>query len=115
VSCMVVFTFTELIVIDVILYGAGLFLEFISLIALRIKEPDAPRPFKIPLNTFCLSAMLLLPIAVYSIAITGVLSKPDSDHYMIYFALGALLTAELIWQLIKLGKRKKQLKELPVA
>ncbi|HXB12186.1 MAG TPA: APC family permease [Bacteroidia bacterium] len=107
VSSMVVWTFTELIVIDVILYGAGLFLEFISLIALRIKEPNAPRPFKIPLPIFLLGILLLLPIAVYIIAITGVLSKPDSNHNMIYFALGALLTAELGWQVIRLANKVK--------
>ena len=107
VSCMIAFTFSELIVIDVILYGAGLFLEFISLIALRIKEPDAPRPFKIPLNTFLLCIMLLLPVTVYTIAITGVLSKPDGNHYMIYFALGALLTAEIMWFIVKWANRNR--------
>jgi amino acid transporter len=113
VSGMIFWTFTELIVIDVILYGAGLFLEFISLITLRIKEPDAPRPFKIPLNTFLLSLMLLLPITVYFIAITGVLSQPDSNHSMIYFALGALLTAEIGWFIVKRVNRKKRLEQIP--
>jgi len=107
VSFMVVWSFKELIVIDVILYGAGLFLEFISLIALRVKEPDAPRPFKIPLNVFLLCVMLLLPICIYSIAITGVLTKSDASNTPVYFAIGALLTAELGWQVIKLNNKMK--------
>ena len=40
VSVMILFTFTDLVIMDVTLYGAGLFLEFISLIVLRIKAPD---------------------------------------------------------------------------
>jgi amino acid transporter len=101
VSFMILWTFEELIVIDVILYGAGLFLEFISLVALRVKEPEAPRPFKIRLNTFWVGVLLLLPVAVYCIALTGMLSKGDGNHSMIYFALGALLTAEIAWRVAK--------------
>ncbi len=38
--------FERLISIDLILYGSSLLLEFISLIVLRIREPELPRPFK---------------------------------------------------------------------
>jgi len=46
VSIMIVWTLGDLIIIDVTVYGTALLLEFISLIALRIKMPDAHRPFK---------------------------------------------------------------------
>jgi len=106
VSLMALWTFTELIVIDVILYGAGLSLEFTSLVRLRMKEPDAPRPFKIPLNAFGLCLMTILPVAIYGIALTGVLSKPDGNNTVVYFALIALLTAEIGWQLIRWQERR---------
>ncbi len=108
VSFMTLWKFGELLVIDVILYGAGLSLEFISLIRLRIKEPDALRPFKIPLNTFFLCLMILLPMIVYSIAIIGVLSDPDGKNTMVYFAVIALLTAEVGWQIIRWKSRVKE-------
>ncbi len=38
--------FERLISIDLILYGSSLLLEFVSLIVLRIREPELPRPFK---------------------------------------------------------------------
>lgn len=104
VSFMSLWKFTDLIIIDVILYGAGLALEFISLIVLRVKEPDAERPFKVPLNTFLLSILMLLPIAVYVLAMSGVLWKPDDNHNQVYFALGALLTAPAIWMIVKRRK-----------
>src|ERR1043165_9585825 len=49
VSFMTFWSFQELIIIDVTLYGAGLFLEFITLIVLRIKSGEKHRPFRIPL------------------------------------------------------------------
>jgi amino acid transporter len=50
VSIMILWTFADLIIIDITLYGAGLFLEFLSLIILRKKMADANRPFRIKLN-----------------------------------------------------------------
>jgi amino acid transporter len=40
--------FERLVVLDILLYGLSLVLEFCALIALRMREPAMPRPFKIP-------------------------------------------------------------------
>ncbi len=42
------FTFERLIAIDLVLYGGALILEFVALVALRLREPDLPRPFRVP-------------------------------------------------------------------
>jgi len=39
---------TRLLELDLMLYGFSLVLEFAALIALRLREPDMPRPFAIP-------------------------------------------------------------------
>ena len=44
--------FERLVTIDILLYGSSLLLEFIALIVLRIKEPNLPRPFKVPGGLF---------------------------------------------------------------
>ena len=41
-------SFVELILLDVLLTGLSIILEFVALIVLRIKEPNMPRPYKIP-------------------------------------------------------------------
>jgi amino acid transporter len=41
-------SFERLVVLDILLYGAGITLEFVSLVALRIREPRLERPFKVP-------------------------------------------------------------------
>ena len=40
--------FERLVTLDIMIYGASLALEFITLVALRIREPELPRPFRIP-------------------------------------------------------------------
>jgi len=111
VSLMVLWTFADLLIIDVTVYGAGLFLEYVTLIKLRIKEPDTHRPFKISLGVRGLYLFILLPITVYSVALTGAFLSPDGGLKPALFAIGALLTAEIAWQLIKWKKAQEVLVE----
>jgi len=100
VSGMILWTFGDLLVIDVTLYGAALFLEFISLLVFRIKFPHEPRPFKIPLNVAGLCLLILLPVFVYSIALSSAFSLTGKMLWPALFALIALFSAELIWRFI---------------
>lgn len=107
VSGMVLWKFEELIIIDVIVYGAGLFLEYVSLIALRIKEPGTFRPFKIRLNTTGLCLLTLLPVAVYVIALSGALMSNEGGTMPAIFAIGTLLSAEVVWQIVRYWRKRK--------
>ena len=40
--------FKRLVTLDIMLYGASLMLEFVTLVALRIREPQLKREFKVP-------------------------------------------------------------------
>ena len=100
VSFMILWSFADLLIIDVTVYGAGLSLEYISLIKLRISEPDTIRPFKIPLNNAGLVLMLLLPFTVYFVALAGAFSSTEKAIWAALFAIFALSSAELVWRLI---------------
>jgi amino acid transporter len=65
-------TIGKLMVVDVLLGFVGLSLEFMSLIALRVKEPNAIRPFRVPLST---NGLVLMSIAPFLIAMTVVISS----------------------------------------
>jgi amino acid transporter len=41
-------SFAKLIMLDVMLTGASILLEFASLVALRVREPDLSRPYRVP-------------------------------------------------------------------
>ncbi len=98
VSVMILWTFADLLIIDITLYGAGLFLEFLSLIVLRKKMANANRPFKIKLNTVGLCVMTIIPFSVYLLGLTG--SFGAGNFRAALFAVIALLSAEIIWQII---------------
>jgi len=100
VSVLILWTFSDLVVMDIILYGAGLSLEFLALLTLRIKEPLRERPFRIPLNNAGLLLMMLLPMGIYTIALSGVLGSSERMARPVFFALGMLLSAAVAWRLI---------------
>ena len=56
-------------VIDILLYAAGLSLEFISLIALRLREPALPRPFRVPGGLAGAVVVLVLPMALAGVVV----------------------------------------------
>ncbi|HXB06444.1 MAG TPA: APC family permease [Puia sp.] len=113
VSILVLFTFSDLVVMDIILYGAGLSLEFIALFVFRVKEPDRPRPFRIPLGKTGLFLLLLLPIGIYTFALAGIISTSTAGSWSsgnfgktlpVFLALALLLSAAPAWWLVRWRK-----------
>jgi amino acid transporter len=100
VSLMILWPFAELLIIDVTVYGAGLSLEYISLIKLRKTAPGAHRPFKIPLGIRGLCIMCIFPFGVYFIALAGAFSSAEGAVWAAIFAIVVLATAELVWRII---------------
>jgi amino acid transporter len=47
-ACCLGLGFERLVMMDVLLCGASLVLEFVALVALRVREPSLPRPFRVP-------------------------------------------------------------------
>ena len=100
VSLLILWTFEDLVVMDIVLYGAGLSLEFVTLFVLRIRQPLAHRPFRIPLNNTGLLLMILLPVGVYAIALSGALTSSGAMAIPALISIGMLISAELGWQLV---------------
>lgn len=57
-------TFERLIELDILLYGLSLILEFAALLALRVREPDLPRPFCIPGGLVMAVVLSAMPTAI---------------------------------------------------
>jgi amino acid transporter len=55
--------------LDILLYGASLVLEFLALIVLRIREPQLLRPFRVPGGMFGAIAIGIGPTALLLIAL----------------------------------------------
>ena len=81
--------FERLITIDILLYGVSLSLEFVALIALRIREPELVRPFRVPGGM--LGALFIGVPPMLMLALSAVRSESEHILGMSSFAFGILL------------------------
>jgi amino acid transporter len=58
----------RILLLDILLYGASLILEFVALVVLRIREPNLVRPFKIPGGTSGALAISVAPCGLLVLA-----------------------------------------------
>ena len=61
--------FDRLIMLDILLYGASLVLEYLALVLLRIREPELPRPFRVPGGMLGAVLVGVGPTALLSVAL----------------------------------------------
>ena len=71
----------RLFALDVILYGLSLVLEFVALLALRIREPKLARPFRVPGGKLVAGILGLGPTLLIGLAIFNQIGKwvPEGD------------------------------------
>jgi amino acid transporter len=63
-AVLVIGPFRNLVTIDVILFISAYVLIFISAVRLRVREPHLKRPFRVPLGTGGMVAMVIPPILI---------------------------------------------------
>lgn len=68
-SVFILGPFQSLVVVDVTIYAAALLLQFAALIVLRIREPDRPRPYRIPGGWPAIVVITALPTIVIALAV----------------------------------------------
>jgi amino acid transporter len=61
--------FDHLLLLDILIYGASLVLEFAALVVLRIREPEMARPFRVPGGLFGAILVGVGPTALLAIAL----------------------------------------------
>jgi amino acid transporter len=82
--------FQRLITLDIMLYGAALMLEFVTLVALRIREPNLRREFKVPGGMAGAVMLGICPLALLSLALV------ESDAQTVMGMNGLLFGALII-------------------
>jgi len=68
-AVLINFNFSALITIDVFLLMFPYVLIFLTVMILRVKEPEAVRPFRVPIPTWLLGVWVAFPIAIAAIAL----------------------------------------------
>jgi len=84
-------SFVKLIVLDVLLTGLSLLLEFAALVALRIREPNLPRPYRVPGGLAGAIGVGVLPLVL--LVLTAVRNKVEPVGPINALELGAILVA----------------------
>src|SRR5512141_971492 len=66
----------QLVQINVLLYGAGLVLELVALLVLRLREPDLHRPFRIGGGWPVVLSLAIVPTALLAMAAWLIRNEP---------------------------------------
>jgi amino acid transporter len=80
-------SFINLLLIDTLLYGLSLLLEFAALVVLRLREPALPRPYKIPGGLLGSIVVSLGPIPIMAVAFYQALSDDGARSGLICCAI----------------------------
>jgi len=82
--------FRRLVTLDIMLYGAALMLEFVTLVVLRVREPQLKRAFRVPGGMAGAVTCGIFPLALL------LLSLVESEHETILGMNGLLFGALII-------------------
>ena len=95
--------FQELLTMNVLVYSSALMLEFVALIVLRAKEPNLPRPYRIPGGYAALAIITLLPLAVLVFAVIAGFREAaeDGGTRRMLWLTGIALVSAPVWYLAR--------------
>ena len=88
-ACCLGLGFERLVTIDILVYGVSVMLEFVALVCLRIREPELPRPFRVPGGMFGAVAIGLAPMLLLGFSV--VRSQHETIFGMSSFTFGVIL------------------------
>ncbi len=82
--------FKRLVTLDIMLYGISLMLEFVTLVALRIREPELKRGFRVPGGLTGAISCGIFPLLLLSLAML------ESNHETVLGLNGLVFGALII-------------------
>jgi len=105
---LIAFDFSTLIVIDVFLLMFSYIVIYIAAIVLRIREPNLPRPFRVPMPTWLLAVYTLFPISIAVLALFT-----NGDDYLVGGLVGVLSgpVAYLVFKYLYHGVKDEALED----
>lgn len=104
-GCAMRLGFERTVVLDVVLTGLSILLEFAALVTLRVREPELPRPFRVPGGALGLAAVCAPPAVL--LAVSAVRSRHEHIGPVNAFVVAAGLIV-LGWVLYAVDVRRKR-------
>jgi amino acid transporter len=100
-------SFSKLIALDVLLTGLSILLEFAALVALRVREPGLPRPYRVPGGLIGAIAVGIPPFTLLAL----MAMRTDAERVGSFSALqlgGVLISLGVVWFLISDMRRRRR-------
>jgi len=91
------FSFRRLIEIDLLFYGVALLLEFVALAVLRVREPDLPRPFRVPGRLPGAIVLGVGPAVLLVVGFAKELANGESHRASLIAGITALVVGVVVW------------------
>jgi len=104
--------FSRLITLDIMLYGTSLSLEFVTLVVLRIREPNLRREFKVPGGLTGVVLVGVFPIALLSLAMVKSQSETVLGINGLLFGVILILAGFVVYGAMR-GLRKNVVAAAP--
>jgi len=102
-------SFEDLAELDVVVYSSAILIEFAALLILRWKEPDLPRPYKIPGGWPVVILVALMPAAMVVFAVYSEFTTADSVAEAVktfWMSIVALATGPIMYFISKAISRR---------
>jgi len=100
--------FVRLLMLDVLLTGLSILLEFGALIALRIREPKLPRPYRIPGGNLATVGITIPPAALLILSLLRNQSEQVGRTNELMIGIGIILLGVLLYYLSPGSRRRIQ-------
>jgi len=98
--------FDRLVTLDIVLWGASMVLEFVALLLLRIREPELPRPFRVPGGVTACALLGVAPTVLIIVAALHSRSETLARINALWFSLFVVLAGGGVYLLCLLSNRK---------
>jgi amino acid transporter len=98
--------FVALAVMDVLLTGLSVMLEFAALVALRIREPNLPRPFRIPGGLAGAIAICISPAILIGLAVVRNAAQPAGPFNALAIDVALIAAGPVIYTVSRLFQRR---------
>jgi amino acid transporter len=99
--------FVSLLIIDVLLTGSSIVLEFCALVALRIREPLLPRPYRVPGGLVGAAVVGIPPLALVILSLVRSKSQQVGGTNELIIALGIMALGVVCYGLSLLTRRHR--------
>jgi amino acid transporter len=98
--------FERLVALDIMLYGLSLVLEFVALVVLRIRQPELPRPYRVPGGLLGAIGVGVFPTLLLGIALWNARDDRLGKVSALAFGAGVMLLGVVIYAVSGLFRRK---------